>query len=505
MFVPRHPVRVRIAPSPTGDPHVGTAYTALFNLAFARQQGGAFVLRIEDTDRNRFVEESERKIFEYFQWLGLEWDEGPDVGGPYAPYRQSERKQLYEEHAERLVEAGTAYRCWCTPERLERVRREQQARGEPPKYDRFCLGKSKAERRQHPDFSERSVIRMLVPSEGRTSFVDLIRGEIAFENRLLDDQVLLKSDGFPTYHLAVVVDDFLMEISHVIRGEEWISSTPKHVLLYRFFGWEPPAFAHLPLLRNRDRSKVSKRRNPWAVLPWFAEQGYLPEALLNFLGLMGFSVPDPNEPGGTREIFGFQDIVKSFSFDRFSTTSPIFDLDKLDWLNGVYIRRLTPRELTARLVPFLERAGLPAGEQLDYVDQIVPLVQERLRKLSEGPALVDFFFAEQLDYEPHLLVQKGSSPEEALLMVAAARRRLAEVSDWQAAALESALDEVGAERGWKRGTFFMTLRVAVTGKTATPPLDQTMQVLGRRRVLERLADAEERLRGLVGGDYLARA
>jgi glutamyl-tRNA synthetase len=485
----QRPVRVRIAPSPTGHPHVGTAYTALFNLAFARQQGGRFVLRIEDTDRTRFVEESEQLIFQYFRWLGLEWDEGPDVGGPYGPYRQSERRPLYQEHAERLVAAGRAYRCWCTPERLERVRREQQARGEPPRYDRFCLGKSEAERRALGDASARPVVRMLVPDGGRTAFVDLIRGAISFENRLLDDQVLLKSDGFPTYHLAVVVDDHLMAISHVLRGEEWISSTPKHILLYQFFGWEPPAFAHLPLLRNKDRSKVSKRRNPWAVLPWFAEQGYLPAALLNFLGLLGFSVPDPESPGGTREVFGFADLVEHFAFERISTTSPIFDLDKLDWLNGVYIRKLSVAELTEQLLPFLERAGVASADDRPYLERIVPLVRERLRKLSEAPELVDFFFAEELSYDPKLLVPKGLTPADAHEMLAAALERLRGFEPWEAAAIESALDAVAAERGWKRGHFFMTLRVAATGKTATPPLDQTLAVLGRERVERRFAGA----------------
>jgi glutamyl-tRNA synthetase len=491
MADPGSDVRLRIAPSPTGDPHVGTAYVALFDLAFARQQGGRFVLRIEDTDRARFIPESERLIFDSLRWLGLEWDEGPDVGGPYGPYRQSERLPTYQEHAERLLRAGHAYRCWCSPERLARVRKEMEARREPPKYDRICLGKTEAERRALGETSDRPVVRMRVPDVGTTGFDDLIRGRIEFENRLLDDQVLLKSDGFPTYHLAVVVDDNAMRISHVTRGEEWISSTPKHVLLYEWFGWPLPKFAHFPLLRNENRSKVSKRKNPWATLPWFRQNGYLPEALLNFLGLLGWSMPDG------REVFGFEDIVAHFSFERLSLTGPIFDLEKLDWLNGHYIRQLPLDRLADEVRPFLQAAGLSQSSDGPRLEETLPLVQERLKRLAEAPELLGFFYRPRGEYKPSLLVPKGVDPRAARDLLSESIARLVAVDDFSQERLESELRGLAAERGVKTGQLFMILRVACTYSTVSPPLFETMAVLGRERVLERLRDAAGKLAALI--------
>ena len=484
--------RLRIAPSPTGDPHVGTAYMSLFDVAFARRHGGQFVLRIEDTDRNRYLADSERSILESLRWLGLDWDEGPDLGGPYGPYRQSERLPLYREQAERLIAAGHAYRCWCSPERLGRVRKEMEARKEPPKYDRLCLGKTEAERRALGETTERSVIRMLVPDEGVTGFDDLIRGHIEFENRLIDDQVLLKSDGFPTYHLAVVVDDHAMRITHVTRGEEWISSTPKHVLLYRWFGWQLPKFAHFPLLRNENRSKVSKRKNPWATLPWFRENGYLPEALLNFLALMGWSMPDG------REVFGLSDVIEHFSFERVSTTGPIFDLNKLEWLNGHYIRQLPIGELAERVRPFLERAGIGVAADDPYLLAILPLIQERLKRLAEAPELVELFFRARGDYDPGLLVPKGLDGATVRELLAAAAERVRGIEPFAHETLEAELRALAAERGVKTGQLFMALRVACTFSTVSPPLFETMAVLGRERVLERIADAREKLESRSG-------
>ena len=486
----QRPVGLRIAPSPTGDPHVGTAYVALFNLAYARRHHGRFVLRIEDTDRTRYVPHSEQLIFDSLRWLGLEWDEGPDVGGPYGPYRQSERIELYREHAERLIAAGRAYRCWCAPERLARVRKEMEARKEPPKYDRICLGKSEAERRALGETSDRPVVRMRVPDQGSTRFEDMIRGTIEFENRLLDDQVILKSDGFPTYHLAVVVDDHSMRISHVVRGEEWISSTPKHVLLYEWFGWPLPRFAHFPLLRNENRSKVSKRKNPWATLVWFRENGYLPEALLNFLALLGWSMPDG------REIFGFEELVEHVDFARVSTTGPIFDLNKLDWLNGHYLRQLSLAELAERVRPFLARAGLPIGDDA-YLMRILPLVQERLKRLAEAPELVGFFFESRGSYDPALLVPKGLDPTRARDLLARSREHLERQDDFSHPALEAAFRAVAEELSVKTGQLFMLLRVACTYSNVSPPLFETMAVLGRERVLDRLKQAEERLASLA--------
>jgi glutamyl-tRNA synthetase len=479
------PVRLRIAPSPTGDPHVGTAYISLFDLAFARRHGGQFILRIEDTDRVRFLSESEQNIFEYLRWLGLEWDEGPDVGGPYGPYRQSERLPLYKDHAERLIGDGHAYHCWCTPERLARVRKDMESRKEPPKYDRLCYGKTEPERRALGEASERPVVRMLIPDEGVTGFDDMIRGRIEFENRLIDDQVVLKSDGFPTYHLAVVVDDHAMQISHVTRGEEWISSTPKHVLLYRWFGWDLPKFAHFPLLRNENRSKVSKRKNPWATLPWFRDSGYLPEALLNFLALLGWSMPDG------REIFGFSELVEHVDFGRISTTGPIFDLNKLDWLNGHYIRQHSIEDLTAKVRPFLEQADLAIDDE--YLLAILPLIQERLKRLAEAPDLVRFFVEPRGSYETNLLVPKGLDPATTRDLLTAATDRIRRIEPFEHEALESDLRALAGERGVKTGQLFMTLRVACTYSNVSPPLFETMQVLGRERVLARLSAAHTRL------------
>lgn len=487
MAAAERPVRVRIAPSPTGDPHVGTAYVALFDLAFARRHGGQFILRIEDTDRVRFVERSEALIFDSLRWLGLEWDEGPDIGGTAGPYRQSERLPMYREHAERLIVAGHAYLCWCSTERLARVRKEMEARKEPPKYDRICLGKDEAERRALGETSDRPVVRMLIPDHGSTGFDDLIRGRIQFENRLLDDQVILKSDDYPTYHLAVVVDDHLMRISHVTRGEEWIASTPKHVLLYQWFDWPLPKFAHFPLLRNENRSKVSKRKNPWATLAWFRERGYLPQALLNFLALLGWSMPDG------REVFGLADIIEHFSFERVSLTGPIFDLDKLDWLNGHYIRDLPPDRLAAEVRPFLERAGIALAPDDPYLARILPLVQERLKRLGEAPELAGFFFQYHGEYEADLLVPKGIDAATARELLAAAIERLHQLAEFGHERLEVLLRDLAAERGVKTGQLFMILRVACTYSTISPPLFETMAVLGRERVLERLDDAVSRL------------
>lgn len=479
------PVRLRIAPSPTGDPHVGTAYIALFDMAFAHRHGGQFVLRIEDTDRNRYVDSSEQNIFGMLRWLGLSWDEGPDIGGPFGPYRQSERLDTYVVYAERLIAEGHAYRCWCSPERLERIRKEAQARKEPFKYDRLCLGKSEEERRALGEASERSVVRMLVPDDGVTGFDDLIRGHIEFENRLIDDQVLLKSDGYPTYHLAVVVDDYLMKITHITRGEEWISSTPKHVLLYEWLGIPAPKFAHFPLLRNENRSKVSKRKNEWATLSWFRDQGFLPEALLNFLALMGWSMPDG------REVFSLDDFVQNVDLDRISPTGPIFDLNKLDWLNGHYIRQMSLTELAERVRPFLERAGIVPNDP--PLEAVLPLIHERLKRLGEAPELLSFFYVDEPTYQDALLVPKGLDKVAAGSLLADAATVIRDAAVFEHAALEASLRELATARGVKTGQLFMTLRVASTFSNVSPPLFETMQALGRERVLHRLQVARDRL------------
>ncbi len=470
------PVRVRVAPSPTGDPHVGTAYMSLFDLAFARQQGGKFILRIEDTDRSRYVANSEEQIYDTLRWLNLEWDEGPDKGGPFGPYRQSERLPLYKTYAERLIEAGRAYRCWCTPERLNDVREEQQKRKLPPRYDRFCLGKNEEQRSKEPGFASRPVVRLLVPENPPLVFDDLIRGQVGAP--MPNDAVLLKSDGFPTYHLAVVVDDHEMQISHVTRGEEWISSTPIHLLVYEGLGWEPPHFAHFPLLRNTDRSKISKRKNPAARLVWFREQGYLPEALLNFLALMGWSMP------GEQEIFSFDELSKSFTWGRFDPVGPVFDVDKLDWLNGQYVQRLTDDEFLSRIQPFL-----PAPGQEGALRILAGSLKERTKKLSEIPEQVDFLYVGALELDPEQLTKQGLDAATAADALSQAEELVRTADPYEAPALEAAFNVVCEQRGWKRKAFFMTVRVAATGKTITPPLFETIVALGRDRTVARLRDA----------------
>src|SRR6478609_3166069 len=391
---PSRPVRTRVAPSPTGDPHVGTAYMSLFNLGFTRQQGGQFVLRIEDTDRARFREDSEQQVFDTLRWLGLTWDEGPDVGGPFAPYRQSERLETYQPYVDRLLAEGKAYHCWCSTERLKEMRDEQQRLKQPTGYDRVCLGKTREERSALPGFTDKPVVRMLIPDDVELTFTDLIRGRVSAPRP--DDQVILKADGFPTYHLAVVVDDHEMAITHVVRGEEWISSTPKHVLLYDWLGWERPAFAHMPLLRNTDKSKISKRKNPAARLTWFLEQGYLPEALRNFLALMGYSQPDGEE------IFTFDDMVRDFDWHRVNTVGPVFDLDKLNWLNGHYVRELSVEDLAGRIIDHLVRRGVlpsePTQEQRALVLAATPLVNERMQVLSEAEGMLGFLLVDEADF-----------------------------------------------------------------------------------------------------------
>jgi glutamyl-tRNA synthetase len=476
-------VRLRVAPSPTGDPHVGTAYMSLFNLAFARQQGGQFVLRVEDTDRARFDPTSELQVYETLAWLGLQWDEGPDIGGPFAPYRQSERLDTYKPYVDQLLEQGNAYLCWCTPGRLTEMREDQQKRKVPTGYDRLCVGKTYDERAALSGSQETPVVRMLIPDDAPLHFPDLIRGEVNAPRP--DDQVILKGDGFPTYHLAVVVDDHLMGITHVVRGEEWISSTPKHLLLFDWLGWERPAFAHMPLLRNVDKSKISKRKNPAARLTWFVEQGYLPEALLNFLGLLGYSLPSGEE------VFSFEDMSASFDWSRVNTVGPVFDLDKLGWLNGHYLRELAPEDLEARLVPFLSRDGLydgtPAHQAL--LAGAVPLIQTRMAVLSEVSGLLRFLFVTDDAFVIDPAAAEKSLVDAGAVLTACADA-LEPVLEWTTEAIQEAMDAALLEGlGLKRGKAYAPVRVAVTGSAVAPPLPESMALLGRERVLARLRAA----------------
>lgn len=490
------PVRLRVAPSPTGDPHVGTAYVSLFDLAFVRQQGGQFVLRIEDTDQSRYVEDSEQQIFDTLRWLGLEWDEGPDKGGPFAPYRQSERLDTYRPYVDKLIADGHAYFCWCSTDRLKLMREKQQKLRLPTGYDRLCYGKTRDERAALPGFSETPVVRMRIPDADDdipTSFSDLIRGTISAPKP--DDQVILKADGFPTYHLAVVVDDHEMGITHVVRGEEWISSTPKHILLYRWLGWEPPAFAHMPLLRNENKSKISKRKNPAARLMWFREQGYLPEALINFLALLGY--PPVIEADGTeREITDFVEFSARFSWDKVSPVGPIFDLKKLSWLNGHYIRSLPVDELAQRILAYqIEVGALPASpsnEQVRLVQAATPLVAERISLLSETVDMMAFLFTSDADLtfdEDATAKLHERTPE----ILDAAAHALAEVEPWGHDVIHQALGTALVEGfGLKAKHVFGPVRTAISGKRISPPLFESMEILGRESVLARIAKLRAR-------------
>ena len=492
------PVRTRVAPSPTGDPHVGTAYMSLFNLAFTRQQGGQFVLRVEDTDRARFREDSEAQLYDTLAWLGLHWDEGPDLGGPFAPYRQSERLDTYRPYVERLLEAGHAYYCWCSKERLDQMRDRQQKTKQPTGYDRLCYGRTREERAELPGFTDTPVVRMFIPDDAPLVFDDVIRGRVSAPRP--DDQVILKADGFPTYHLAVVVDDHEMAITHVVRGEEWISSTPKHILLYQWLGLEPPKFAHMPLLRNTDKSKISKRKNPAARLTWFREQGFLPEALVNFLALLAYP-PQQDAEGNDLEVFTFEEFTRTFDWAKVNPIGPIFDLKKLEWLNGVYIRQLDVGEFATRLLPYLHEAGIlgenPSLGELGRLKLVAAQIQERMSLLTEAPALVAPFFVadDQLEIQEDARAQLN---DDAAAVLDEAIRVLGDIDDhgqgvlgtgggWVAPTIEAALRAAIVDGlGIKPRFAFGPLRTAVSGARISPPLFESMEILGKTSTLSRL-------------------
>ncbi|HUT96906.1 MAG TPA: glutamate--tRNA ligase [Dehalococcoidales bacterium] len=483
------PVRVRFAPSPTGYPHVGNIRTALFNWLFARHYGGKFIVRIEDTDVTRKVEGAEKGILDSLRWLELNWDEGPDVGGDYGPYYQSQRLKLYKDAAEKLVEQGDAYYCYCSPERLDAMRAEQVKRKQPPGYDRHCRELSPEERAQKQAEGIIPVVRFKIPREGQTRFKDLIYGDVVFENSTLDDFVLLKSDGYPTYHLANVVDDHAMEISHVIRAEEWVSSTPRHLLLYKALGFEPPEFIHHPMILGPDRAKLSKRHGSVSILE-YRDQGYLAQTMFNFLALIGWSLDDKTE------IITRQALVDNFSLERIGKTGAIFNRDKLDWMNGVYIRGLTPGEFFDAAQPYLMTdidTGKAVIENEDYVRKVLPLVQERAKTLLEVVGLTRFFFVEKLNYDPAMLIGKKMDKDATVKALKAAQQKLEPLKAFDEDSLEAVLRPLAPELELKTGQLFGVLRVAVTGQTAAPPLFETMAVLGRERSLQRIAAALSKL------------
>ena len=518
-------VRVRYAPSPTGDPHVGNIRSALFNWLYARHTGGTFIVRIEDTDQARLVPGSLDAILDALRWLGLDWDEGPGSETPYGPYVQSERLALYAEHAERLLSEGKAYRCYCTPERLDAVRKQRQKERKPTGYDRRCREPEGAEqaRRENP---APPVVRFRMPTEGSITVDDFVRGEVTFDVSLLDDFVLLKSDGYPTYHLANVVDDHLMEITHVMRAEEWLPSAPRHKLLYEAFGYEMPELVHLPLILGPDRSKLSKRHGAASVLE-FRDMGYLPEAMFNFLALLGWSLDE------TSEVFSKDELVRHFTPERILANPAVFNIEKLDWFNGLYIRQMSDEALADALMPWLQNANqnrqldLPfksSAVDRDYLSSIVPLERERLKRLSDAPEMLSFFFEERLDYDASLLVPKGLDANQTYNLLEDALIVAERIDPWTVSILESAYRTLAqrlgpfassfettsdiaaffmpAEHYMERygqvdietGPLFRAIRVAVTGRTAAPPLFDTLSVLGKERCVSRLAHAVEVLR-----------
>lgn len=484
-------VRVRYAPSPTGEPHIGNIHTAFFNWLFARHSKGSFIVRIEDTDQKRLVPTAPESILESLRWLGMDWDEGPGAGGDYGPYFQSQRLDTYQFYARKLVEEGAAYPCYCSEKRLEQMRAEQMARKVPPGYDRLCRNLTPAERAAREAEGTIPVVRLKVPLEGETSYHDMIYGDITVKNATLDDLVLMKSDGFPTYHLANVIDDHLMEISHIMRANEWLPSVPRHMLLYKALQWTPPIYAHLPMLLGPDRSKLSKRHGATSVLA-YRDMGYLVEAVQNFMVLLGWAYDDKTE------IFTPEQLIEYFTLDKVSPSPSIFSFEKLDWLNGHYIRTMAVDELARRALPFvlkeLHASSIPQTEWPDarvgaLTLRFMPLVQERIKRLTDVWPLVDFFFSSEISYDRGLLAGKGMTDGNARDTLQAARTALLELPTWEAPAMEAALRPLAEQLGLKVGQFFGTLRVAVTGKTITPPLLESMVILGRSASLARLQKA----------------
>jgi nondiscriminating glutamyl-tRNA synthetase len=482
-------IRVRIAPSPTGPLHIGTARTALFNFLFARRNGGTFVLRLEDTDVARSSIAYEKDILDGLHWLGLTWDEGPAVAGeeargPHGPYRQMERLAIYKQAADALLAADKAYPCYCTPEELDAERRHQEAAHLPPRYSGRCARLTAAERASFEAEGRRPALRFRI-AEGVVAFDDMVRGHVEFDTSTLGgDLVIVRANGTPLYHFVVVVDDAAMEITHIIRGEDHISNTPKHILLFRARGYDEPRFGHLPLILNADRTKMSKRMNQTAINDYIAE-GFIREALVNYLALLGWST------GTEEEVLSLDELVERFDIGHVQKAGAIFDRERLEWLNGQWIRRLPPDELVERLRPFLEAEAasgrierVPTDEE---IRALVPLVQERLPVLGAIGELVGFLFVDDVRPDPGALVPKRWDVATTLDALRAARETIAQNGElaFDHEGLEVALRGLAEQRGWKSGDLFMAIRVAVTGRTATPPLFETLVALGYARTLDR--------------------
>ncbi len=476
-------VRTRVAPSPTGDPHVGTAYVALMNYMFAKKHGGEFILRIEDTDRARSTSASETVIFESLKWLGLTWDEGPDIGGDCGPYRQSERSDIYAEHCDKLIKDGNAFRCFCTTERLDAMRAGQRAAGQITRYDGYCVHLTEEQIQQNLDDGLSYVVRMSVPDSGTCTITDMARGEIEFPWQSIDMQILMKSDGMPTYHMANVVDDHLMGITHIMRGEEWIPSAPKHQLLYKYFGWEMPQIFHLPLLRNPDKSKLSKRKNPTGVL-FYQRMGFLPTALLNFLGLSATSTPDGDV------LYDLEGLTEQFDISNIPLTGPVFDKVKLDWINGKYIRENMSSSQFAQSV---QQWALNET----YLKSVADLAQSRISKLSDLGGLTSFLFSGTLGLTEEQLLNGKLSQEQVIYALFLASAGLDELQDWSDSSIESALRQVAVVADVKLKDMLRHFFITISGSERSLPLFQSMDLLGRDICRERLREALTTLGGVT--------
>jgi glutamyl-tRNA synthetase len=473
-------VRVRFAPSPTGSLHIGSVRTTLYNYFFARQNGGKLILRIEDTDQDRLVAGAIDSIYDGLAWLGVSWDEGPREGGPHAPYIQSERLPLYQKHAQQLVDSGAAYYCFCSKERLASVRAQQAARKEITRYDGLCRRIDPSEAAERAK-TESHVVRQKVPNEGTVAIDDLVFGRVEWPINTIEDQVLLKSDGFPTYHLAVVVDDHVMGITHIFRGEDWLPSTPKHVLIFRAFGWDLPPIAHFPNVLGPDGKKLAKRHGATKVEE-FKAQGYLPEAMVNYLALVGWS------PGTEEEIFGVDELVQRWRMDQVHRAGGKWDKARLDWFNGMWIRRLAEDDLLGRLRDFL-----PPEWDPQIIRKALPLLRERMRTLAEARDQVEFLFAEPAPYEARLLVPKKKEPREALDLLVQSTVVLGHLQPFDHAAIRGAIEGIAAAQGWSLKDASHPLRVAITGRTIGLPLFESLELLGRERALARIERAQDLL------------
>ena len=490
------PARVRFAPSPTGKLHLGGARTALINYLMAKQSGGQFILRIEDTDQKRYVASAEEGLMNGLRWLGLEWDEGPQVGGQYGPYRQSERKALYQQYAQELIKMDKAYYCFCSSERLQEMRKEQTKNKQPYLYDGCCRNIPLEEAEKRVQAGESHVIRFKTPKEGTTTVRDVSRGEITVENRTMDDYILVKSDGLALYHLASMVDDHLMEITHVVRGSEWLPTFPLHAMIYRAFGWEEPQWIHLSLfLKPSGKGKMSKREaaelsnDGYSIFAGELESfGYISEGVINWIALMGWSLDDHTE------FFSLDDLVRDFSIQRLNPSPAAINFSKLDHFNGLHIRNLSQEDLAKRLKPFYEAAGYQVDEE--RLLKVVPLIQERMVTLEDGPVISGFFFKEDVSPEPEALVAKNLTPQQSLEVAERIYEVLNKLDAVDHETAEPPMRVLVEEMGLKPGQVFGILRVAVTGQAVSPPLFEGMEIIGREKSLKRVKQAIELLKGL---------